>query len=236
MDPSRAEPEAVAPPRLRRAIRTAAVGFFDNAWPFLGANVAFGVVLLAAFYGSVLISPWFLLLLAVAVVPAAGTMRMATRLHRVGHTDLGDFAEVFRGRGRILLLGVAQLAIGAVLAVDILVAFAWGSWIGTILLVGAAYGIAVLWALAVVAWPILLDPSRDAMPIRARLRLAFIVLLVEPRRVAGLAIVSGLLLLASTLLIAPILTFSVALVWLLLAGYALPLADAVEARLEPTEP
>jgi len=234
---SRAEPEAVAaPPRLRRAARTAAVDFYYNAWPFLGANVAIGLVLLAAFYGSIFIGPWLLLLVAASVVPAAGTMRMATRLHRIGHTDLGDFAEVFRGRGRILLLGVAQLAIGVVLAVDILVAFAWGSWIGTILLVGAAYGIAVLWALAVVAWPILLDPLRDALPIRTRLRLAFIVLLIEPRRVAGLAIVAGLLLLASTLLIAPILTFSVALVWLLLAGYALPLADAVAARLERTEP
>jgi uncharacterized membrane protein YesL len=234
---SRAEPEGVAaPPRLRRAIRRAAAGFYDNAWPFLGANVAFGIVLLAAFYGSVLIGPWFLLLFGVAVVPAAGTMRMATRLHRVGHTDLGDFAEVLRGRGRILLLGVAQLAISVVLAVDVAVALAWGSWIGTILLVGAAYGIALLWAVAVVAWPILLDPERDAVPIRARLRLAFLVVLLEPRRVAGLAIVAGIVLLASTVLIAPILTFSMAFVWLMLAGYSLPLADAVQARLEPTEP
>jgi uncharacterized membrane protein YesL len=234
---SRAEPEgAAAPPRLRRALRRAAVDFYYNAWPFLGANVALGLVLLAAFYGSVLIGPWLLLLVAVAVIPAAGTMRMATRLQRVGHTDLGDFAEVFHGRGRILLLGVAQLAIGVVLAIDIAVALAWGSWIGTILLVGAAYGIAVLWAVAVVAWPILLDPARDALPVRARLRLAFIVLLLEPRRVAGLAIAAGLVLAVSTVLIAPILTFSVAFVWLLLAGYALPLADGVEARLEPTEP
>jgi uncharacterized membrane protein YesL len=232
---SRAEPEG-APPRLRRALRRAAVDLYYNAWPFLGANVAIGLILLAAFYGSVLIGPWLLVLVAVAVVPAAGTMRMATRLHRVGHTDLGDFAEVFRGRGRILLLGVAQLAIGVVLAIDIAVALAWGSWIGTILLVGAAYGIAVLWAVAVVAWPILLDPARDALPIRARLRLAFIVVLLEPRRVAGVAIAGGLVLAVSTVLIAPILTFSVAFVWLLLAGYALPLADAVEARLEPTEP
>ena len=234
---SRAEPEGVAaPPRLRRAVRRAAVDFYYNAWPFLGANVAFGLVLLAAFYGSLLIGPWLLLLVVVAVVPAAGTMRMATRLHRTGHTDLGDFAEVLRGRGRILLLGVAQLAISVVLAVDVAVALAWGSWIGTILLVGAAYGIVVLWAVAVVAWPILLDPARDAVPIRARLRLAFLVLLLEPRRVAGLAIVAGIVLLASTVLIAPILTFSLAFVWLMLAGYALPLADAVQARLEPTEP
>jgi hypothetical protein len=234
---SRAEPEAVAaPPRLRRAARTAAVDFYYNAWPFLGANVVFGLVLLAAFYGSVLIGPWLLLLVAASVVPAAGTMRMATRLRRDGHTDLGDFAEVLRGRGRILLLGVAQLAIGLVLAIDVAIALAWGSWIGTILLVGAVYGIALLWAVAVVAWPILLDPAHDAVSIRARLRLAFLVVLLEPRRVAGLAIAGGLVLLASTLLIAPVLTFSVSYVWLLAAGYALPLADGVAARLENAEP
>ena len=226
----------MAPPRLRGAIRAAAIDFYYNAWPFLGANVALGVVLLAAFYGSILIGPWLLLLVAVAVVPAAGTMRMATRLRRDGHTDLGDFAEVFRGRGRILLLGLAQLAIGVVLAVDVAIALAWGSWIGTILLVGAAYGLAVLWAIAAVAWPILLDPARDAVPIRARLRLAILVVVLESRRVAALAIVAGLLLLVSTVLIAPILTFSVSFVWLTLAGYALPLADAVEARLQPSEP
>jgi uncharacterized membrane protein YesL len=234
---SKAEPEAVAaPPWLRRAIRAAAVDFYYNAWPFLGANVAIGIVLLAAFYGSVLIGPWLLLLVGVAVVPAAGTMLMATRLRRDGHTDLGDFAEVFRGRGRILLLGVAQLAIGLVLAIDVAIALAWGSWIGTVLLVGAIYGLVVLWAVAVVAWPILLDPARDALPIRDRLRLAVLVLFLEPRRVAGLAIVAGLVLVVSSVLIAPLLTFSVSFVWLMLAGYALPLADAVEARLEPTDP
>jgi uncharacterized membrane protein YesL len=221
---------------MRRAIRAAAVGLYDNAWPFLGANVAIGIVLLAAFYGSVLIGPWLLLLVGVAVAPAAGTMRMATRLRRDGHTDLGDFAQVFRGRGRTLLLGVAQLAIALVLAIDVAIALAWGSWIGTILLVGAIYGLVVLWAVAVVAWPILLDPERDAVPIRVRLRLAVIVLFLEPRRVAGLALVAGLVLVVSSVLIAPILTFSVSFVWLVLAGYALPLADAVEARLEPTEP
>jgi len=234
---SRAEPAAAAaPPRLRRTLRAAAVDFYYNAWPFLGANVAIGILLLAAFYGSGLIGPWFLLLIGFAVVPAAGTMRMATRLRRYGHTDLGDFAEVFRGRGPILLLGLAQLAITLVLAIDVAIALAWGSWIGTILLVGAIYGLAMLWAVAVIAWPIVLDPAHDSMPIRARLRLAVVVVFLEPRRVAGLALVAGLVLLVSTLLIAPILTFSVAFVWLMLAGYALPLADAVEARLEQTEP
>ena len=79
-------------------MRDAAVDFYYNGWAFLGANVAFGAVLLAALYGSLYVGPWLLAARGGLVVPAAGTMRMATRLRRDGHTDLGDFAEVLRRR------------------------------------------------------------------------------------------------------------------------------------------
>ena len=233
---SRAEPEGVAPPRLRRAIRRAAVDFYYNAWPFLGANVAFGIVLLAAFYGSILIGPGSFSSWGSPSSPPPARCGWRRASIAYGHTDLGDFAEVLRGRGRILLLGMAQLAITVVLAIDVAVALAWGSWIGTILLVGAVYGLALLWAVAVSR---LADPARSGARRDADPRPAapgVLVLLLEPRRVAGLALVAGVVLLASTVLIAPILTFSLAFVWLMLAGYALPLADAVQARLESTEP
>lgn len=216
-------------------MRQAAVDFYYNGWAFLGANLAFGAVLLAALYGSLYVSPWLLLLVAALVAPAAGTMRMATRLRRDGHTDLGDFAEPLR-QGRILLLGLAQLLVSVVLAADIAIALSWGSWIGVVLLVGAAYGVVALWALAVVAWPVLLDPTRDAMPIRARLRLALVVLFLEPRRVGGVALGSALVLVISTVLLAPILTVAVSYAWLLIAGSVLPLADEVQARLAQAEP
>ncbi len=225
---------AAAPPRLRRAIRDAAMDFYYNGWAFLGANVAFGAVLLGALYGSLFVSPWLLVLVAALVVPAAGTMRMATRLRRDGHTDLGDFAEPL-GHGRILLLGLAQLFVSVVLAADIAIALSWGSWIGVVLLVGAAYGIVTLWVLSIVAWPILLDPRRDAAPIRSRLRLAVVTVLLEPRRVAGLALASALVLGAATLLLAPILTVAVSFTWLAIAGYVLPLVDDVESRLPTRE-
>jgi hypothetical protein len=211
-------------------MRDAASDFYYNGWPFLIANVAVTGVVLLAVYGSLYAGPWFLLLAAVAVVPAAGTMRMATRLRRDGHTDLGDFAEV-RHRGRILLLGLAELAVAVVLVVDIAIALSLGSWLGVVLLIGSAYGAVVLWALSLVAWPILLDPTRDSMPIRARLRLAVLVLFVHGRRVGILAVVSALLLVVSTLLVAPVLTVAVSFVWLLAAGLGLVLADDVEARL-----
>lgn len=233
---SRAEPEPPpVPPGLRRAVRNAAIDFYFNGWSFLGANVAIGAVLLSALYAALFVSPWLIGLATLAVLPAAGTMRMATRLRRDGHTDLGDFAEVFRGHWRVLLLGVAQVVIGVVLIVDVAIALAWGSWIGTFLLVGAAYGIALLWAMAVVAWPILLDPVRDAIPIRRRLRLAVLVALHKPRRIAALAVASGVVLLAATVLVAPILTVAVSLTWLTIGGYVLPLADELEVPLAPRE-
>jgi hypothetical protein len=228
---SRAEPEPrPAPPGVARALRQAATDFYFNGWAFLVANVAVGGVLLLAVYGSLYVSPWLLLLAAAAVVPAAGTMRMAARLRRDGHTDLGDFVEV-RHLGRILLLGLAELVVAVVLAVDILVALSWGSWLAVILLVGAAYGAVVLWALSLVAWPILLDPARDSAPIGRRLRLAVLVGFLHVRRVGGLAVVSGLLLAVSVVLLAPVLTVAVSYVWLVAAGVALPLADEAAARL-----
>jgi uncharacterized membrane protein YesL len=230
---SRADPEPrPAAPGLGRALREAASDFYFNGWAFLVANVAVGGVLLLAVYASLYLGPWLLLLAAVAVVPAAGTMRMATRLHREGHADLGDFVEV-RHHGRILLLGLAELAIAVVLAVDIAIALSWGSWLAVILLVGAAYGAVVLWALSLVAWPILLDPARDGSPIRQRLRLALLVVFLNVRRVGGLALVSALLMAVSIFLVAPVLTVAVSYVWLLAAGVTLPLADEVEARLPP---
>ena len=233
---SRADPAAPpARPGLGRAVREAAVDFFFNGWAFLSANVAIGAVLMSAMYAALFVSPWLIGLATLAVLPAAGTMRMATRLRRDGHTGLGDFAEVFRGHWRVLLLGVAQVVIGVVLVVDVAIAFAWGSWIGTFLLVGAAYGIALLWAVAVVAWPILLDPVRDAIPIRRRLRLAVLVVVHNPRRIAALAVVSGVMLLAATVLIAPILTVALSLAWLTIGGCVLPLADELEVPLAARE-
>jgi hypothetical protein len=211
-------------------MRNAATDFFYNGWAFIGANVALGAILLAALYGSLFVSPWLLLLVAALVVPAVGTMRMATRLRRDGHTDLGDFVEPLR-RGRVLLLGLGQLLLSAVLAVDVAIALSWGSWIGIVLLVGAAYGIVALWALSVVAWPLILDPSRDAASIRSGLRLAVVTVLLEPRRVAALALASAIVLGVATLLLAPILTVAVSFTWLTIAGYVLPLTDEVEARL-----
>jgi hypothetical protein len=171
------------------------------------------------------------LLAVLALVPvAAGMMRMATRLIRDGHTDFSDFTEVVRRPWRILALGALQLVVTAVLVADMSIAAAWQSWPGTFLVVSAGYGLLVLWAFALVAWPLLLDPERESDGVRKRLWLAFVVLLAYPMRIALFALLIGALLVFATLAIAPIITFAIGLAWLAIARYVLPIADRVEGR------
>jgi len=216
-------------PRLRRVLREAASDFYFHSWQFLGANLVLGALGLGFLIGS-LASPWGLPLVVLLVLPTAGIMRMATRLNRDFHTDLGDFAEVVRRPWPILGVGLVQLAITVVLLVDILIAAAWRSWPGTLLLVGALYALLLLWVYALVAWPLLLDPERDADGVRSRLRLALVVLVAYPVRFGLFALLMGALLMLATVAIAPIITFAVGLVWLAIARYVLPVADRIEGR------
>lgn len=216
-------------PRLRRALRDAASDFYFNSWRFLGANFLMGALLLLILFAAIA-TPWALLLVALLVPPAAGTMRMATRLIRDGHADLGDFADAMRRPWPNLALGLAQLAVIGVLVVDVAIAGSWQSWTGTFLAASAAYGLLVLWAYALVAWPLLLDPARDAEPVRSRLRLAVVVLLAHPVRLGLLALGAAGFLLVAAIFIAPIITFAIGLAWLAIARYVLPIADRVEGR------
>lgn len=227
---SRADGRTVPPPpRLGRALRAATVDFYYNSWRFLGANVVIGlmlVVIALLSMGSVLT----LAALPLVAVPAAGTMRMATRLVRDGHTDFGDFTEVVRRPGRALAVGLVQSLVMVVLVADLFVGAAIGGIFGTLLLVSALYGIGIGWMYAAIAWTLALDPERDGEPLRVALRLALIVLVAHPLRVGGALALIGLVLLLSALLIAPVVTFTIGLAWLAIARYVLPVADRIEGR------
>jgi uncharacterized membrane protein YesL len=212
-----------------RVLREATSDFYFNSWRFLGANILIGALMV----GILIASAWHpaaLLLVTLLVLPAVGTMRMATRLVRDFHTDLGDFADSVRRPWPLLGVGLAQLAVIVVLVGDILIAAAWRSWAGTLLLVGAGYGLLALWTYAVVAWPLLLDPERDGEPLGARLRLAFVIVLVHPVRIGLFGLLIGAVLAISTALVAPILTFAVGVTWLAIARFVLPVADRIEGR------
>jgi hypothetical protein len=95
----------------------------------------------------------------------------------------------------------------------------------------AGWGLLALVAYALIAWPILTDPRRDAQPLRDRLRLAGLLLAAHPVRMAGLALLIGLILVLSTVAFAALLTISLSYVALVSARYVLPASDRLEARL-----
>lgn len=228
---SRADGERVLPPppRIRRVLRGAIGDLYYNSWRFLGGNLVLGAVLVAVLLASVG-SALALLLLPVAAVPAAGLMRMAVVLVRDGHTDFGDFTDVVRRPWLPLAAGVVQSLVCVVLLVDMQLGGAIGGLFGAFLTVSAIYGLVIGWVYAAAAWPLLLDPERHGEPIPKRLRLAAIALVAHPLRVGAFLLVVGMLLGLSALVIAPFLTFTVALAWLVIARFLLPVADRIEGR------
>jgi hypothetical protein len=87
-------------------------------------------------------------------------------------------------------------------------------------------------AFAWIAWPILLDPARAAEPARDRLRLAALLVLAHPLRVAGLGLVLAVLVVVSTVAVIALVTVSVGFGALVASRYVLPAADRLEARLD----
>lgn len=228
---SRAERrELPAPPRVGRVLREAVSDLYYNSFRFLGANMLLGATLIVILLAAVG-SAWLLALLPLAAVPAAGTMRMATSLVRQRHADFGDFTDVVRRPVMVLGLGVAQGVVALVLVIDLWLGGAIGGAFGVLLSVSALYGLLIGWTYAAVAWTLILDPERDDMPMSARLRLAAVILLAHPIRVGGYLLLVGLVLALSAVAIAPFLTFTVALAWLAIAHFVLPVADRIEGRL-----
>ena len=227
---SRAEERTLPPPpRVRRVLREAVGDLYYNSWRFLGANMLLGLMLIVIVLAAVG-SAWALVLLPLAAVPAAGMMRMAAVLVRHGHADFSDVTDLIRRPWVALSIGTAQMLVALMLMVDMQLGAAIGSTVGLLLMITALYGLLIGWAYAAVAWPLLMDPERDGDPIAARLRLAALVLIAHPIRVGGFLLLVGVVLAASAVAIAPFLTFSVALAWLVIARFVLPVADRIEGR------
>lgn len=210
-------------------MRAAASDLYYNSWRFLAGNILFGITFLA-FLAGLTIGPWGWALSIAAILPAAGCMRMATTLVRDGHTSFGEFTAVMRRPLVPLGVGLAQLLVVLMLVVDLTIGLAWTNLLGIFLAITAVYGLVIGWAYAVIAWPLVLDPVRDADPLRARLRLAVVLLFAHPVRMGTLAALVGAVLVASTVAVAAIVTIALAFAFLVVARYVLPAADRIEGR------
>ncbi len=222
------------PPRVLGSFASGVVDFADNAWRFLLANLAIGVllVIMSLVVGR---APAGYLLAIPMILPVAGLMRMAIVQVRSGGARFTDFLAPMRRPWAFLALGTLQLVITFVLWLDVFVGLGSGQLLTAVLAVGAVYLLLAIWSYAVVTWPVLLDPLHDGEAIRPRLRLGLQVLLSHPMRVLAFAVLSGALLAMATAAIGIVVTFGLALIWLAIANFSLALTDRYEGRVTETD-
>ena len=218
------------PPSIGRALREAASDFYFNSWRLVPANLVWSALLIVVILGTTIWLP-AVLLSALLALPVAGMHRMAALLHRGDPAGFGDFVNGMRKFfGPALLVGSLGVLLAVVFSANVYLGLEIGGVLGWSFSAFALYGDIGLAMFLVAAWPILVDPFREDLPVRSRLRLAALVNLARPGRMFAVTLLIVALLLISTALFAALLTVSVAFVSLVATRYVLPAADRLEGR------
>jgi hypothetical protein len=218
------------PPSIGRALREAASDFYFNSWRLVPANLVWSALLIVVILGTTIWLP-AVLLSALLALPVAGMHRMAALLHRGDPAGFGDFVNGMRKFfGPALLVGSLGVLLAVVFSANVYLGLEIGGVLGWSFSAFALYGDIGLAMFLVAAWPILVDPFREDLPVRSRLRLAALVILARPGRMFAVTLLIVALLLISTALFAALLTVSVAFVSLVATRYVLPAADRLEGR------
>lgn len=221
-------PDALA---VGPSIRAAITDFFFNSWRLVPANVIWGLGMILV---VLLLYVWplgALVTLILLSLPTAGIYRLAALIVRDQPVAFSDALSAWREFLRpALLIGAALVGITTVLTVNLIVGFtstdpiAWA--VGTL----AAWGLLATWTVALLVWPLVVDPLRDGQPLVQRLQLAGTLLLLAPLRVASLLLVMSAVFVVSAILFAALLTVSIAFIALVTTRYVLPAADRIEGR------
>ena len=171
-------------PRLGSAIRAALSDFYYNSLRFVAANLIWRRA--SSSCGSVSSPrPRSSLLAPLLAFPTASIFRIAVLVHRGELASFWDGLAVWRtDAGPILLLGVAIAGCMAVFLVNLWFGILMATPIGWSLATLAAWGLLVTWLFAWTAWPVLMDPRRASRPIRDRLRVAGLLVIAFPVRLA----------------------------------------------------
>ena len=202
----------------------------QDASRLVPANLVWALVAVAL--GSLIAaSRVALILLPVLAIPTAGVFRVAAGIVRGEPAAFGDAFGAWRtGAMQSVALGAALLVAVEVPAVNIVAALASGSPLGLASATLAGWMLLAVWAYAWVVWPLLADPRRADQSVRYRLRLAGLLLLAHPVRLAILAAALALFLAVSAITVVPLVTVSVSLAALAAGRAVLPASDALERR------
>jgi len=219
-------------PRLRAAFRLAASDLYFNSWRLVAANLVWGLWLLLCLLLAVYWPLGGLLLGIALAVPTAGIYRLSALVVRQESVAFSDAVETYRARlapalgvGAIAILGTTVFLVNVVTGLVTL-----ANPVGWAIATAALWGVFILWAWLLCLWPLLVDPRREGLPIRPRMRLAAILVLAFPVRLAALTLVTAVVMGVSTVLFAALLTITVAYCALVGCRYVLPAADRLEGR------
>jgi hypothetical protein len=237
---SRAEPTTgrlELPPAvsLGGAVRVALQSAYYHSWRLLPANVVWAVTAIAVLVGT-LVTPVGLLLLPVLALPTAGLFRISTRITRGASVSFWDAIDAWRvAVPSTLAIGAAILLGTLILGTNVVIGLGGASPISWALATLAAWGLLAGWLFVWTFWPILVDPARSDRSVVERARLAALLVLARPLRIAALAAFLGVFLVVSTVAIVALVTISMALSALIASRYVLPAADRLEMRLAPDQ-
>jgi len=217
-------------PGIAASFRAAAIDFYYQSIRLVPANLLWGVSFLAWLVVSFSTGPLVTLLTAPLVaVPYVGIARLAAltaRGHDVVLSDVGDAIRRFGVpalvSGALAVLAVAVLATNAFLGANL------GGPAGWVMTTLALAGLLALCVFLLPYWILLVDPEREDQPVRARARLAALLVIAAPVRFAWLGLLLAILLLVSTIAFVALLTIAPAYAAIAMARYSLPLADRLE--------
>lgn len=218
---------------LRSAFRAAAFDFYYQSIRLVPANVLWGVGLLTVLVVSLAGGPLVTLAIAPLLsIPYIGVVRLAALTVRGRDVVLSDLGRAFRDFGLPALgIGILTTLAVAVLASNVVVGATTGGLVGWVLATLAVSGLMAVWVIGFPLCAILVDPERADRPLRVRIRLAILLVLAAPGRLALLALLLTIVLLVSTVAFAALLTISVAYSSLVSTRFVLPLADRFETWL-----
>jgi hypothetical protein len=220
-----------AGPSLRRAIREALGDLYYHSWRLVPGNVLWSFTALAVLL-AVIVSPVGVAALPVLAVPTAGLFRMTTRIARGGTVSFWDAAAAWRTElGWTLALGAGLAICALVLGTNVVTGLVSATPLGWAMATLALWGLVAAWLFAWTVWPIVTDPWRAAWPVRERVRLAAVLLLAHPIRIAALGVVLAAFLAVSTVAFVALLLVSVAIASLVAARYVLPAADRLDRQI-----
>jgi hypothetical protein len=220
-------------PTVRAAFRAAATDFYYQSLRLAPANVVWGAGLLAVLAIAFWLSPIPALVAApLLCLPFVGVTRLAAQIVRDEDVVMSDVWTAIRTFARpALAAGTVVVLATVVISTNVVAGVSGGGPIGWAFATLAAWGLVALWIIGLAFWPILVDPARPAMSLMERARLAALVVLAYPGRLASLAAGLAFVTLVSAVAFAALLSVSVAFMALVASHVTLPAADELEARL-----